>query len=155
MVDNKFMQKGKVKLVKGSVLMPEYAGLRFVLNFVNMGGKPTGKIYTLFDKKWRKVKEEAKGWYASRINYKYGQTSTIAVQSDTWVINCLCQDENAVVDEKALNDCLKAVCKMAKDEKATVHVSNYLVEEFPKLQELLNTSLVDSGVSVSFYEETV
>jgi hypothetical protein len=150
---SKFTPKGKVKVVKGSILTPEYAGLRLIVNFVNKNGKPEGPLYEVFDKKWKKIKEETKGWYASRINFKLGEINTVAVQSDTWVINCLCQDEENAVQEKALDDCIKKVATMAKNEKASVHVPNLLLQSCPKLMENLNSQLVENGINVSVYEE--
>jgi hypothetical protein len=152
-LDTKFVQKGKVKVVKGSILTPEYAGLRLIINFVNSSGKPEGPLYQIFDKKWKKIKEETKGWYASRVNFKLGEVSTIAVQSDTWVINCLCQDELMAVQEKALDNCVKKISDMAKNEKASVHVSSLLLQSYPELMNKLNKNLVDVGINVSVYEE--
>lgn len=151
---NKFQQPGRVKLVKGSILSPENAGLRFVLNVNNTVGKAESPLYPLFDKKWKKVKEEAKGWFNTRTGaYKLGVVNTTAVQSDTWVIHMLCQDDEIKTDLKALATCLDLVCKSAKYEKATVHVSTLLTDHIPELQELLTKHLVNQGVSVSYYEE--
>lgn len=152
---NKFQQPGRVKVVKGSILSPENAGLRFVLNVTNMLGKTESPLYPLFEKKWPKVKQEAKGWFNTRTGtYKLGAVNTTAVQSDTWAIHMLCQDEDLKTDRDGLEKCLKEVCKMAKYERATVHVSTLLTDAMPELSELLNKELVDNGVSVCFYEET-
>lgn len=151
---NKFLQPGRVKVVQGSILTPENAGLRFVLNVVNTAGKAEGPLYPLFDKKWGKVKEEAKGWYNTRDGkYKLGAVNTTAVQSDTWVIHMLCQNDEFQTDVAGLTACLKKVCDMAKYERATVHVSTLLTTAVPEITDLLNTQLVERGVSVSFYEE--
>jgi len=151
---NRFQPQGRVKLIKGSILAPENAGLRFVLSVTNMVGKPESPLYPLFEKKWKKVKEEARGWYATKTGaYKLGAVNTTAVQSDTWVIHMLCQDDELKTDVKALETCLEAVCKSAKYEKATVHVSTLLTDAIPELQDLLTEHLVKQGVSVSFYEE--
>lgn len=155
---NKFQQPGKVKVIQGSILAPENAGLRFVLNINNMKGSPESPLYALFEKKWKQVKAEAKGWYNTRTGlgprpYKLGSVNVTAVQSDTWVLHMLCQDEELSTDEKALTTCLKEVCKMAKYERATVHVSTLLTSVVPELTDLLNTELVEQGVSVYFYEE--
>lgn len=152
---NKFQQPGRVKVIKGSILTPENAGLRFVLSINNLEGKPDGNpLLPLFDKKWKKVKEESRGWYATKTGaYKLGAINTTAVQSDTWVIHMLCQDAKLDTDVKALEECLKKVCASAKYERATVHVSTVLTGAVPELTELLNTCLVEQGVSVSFYEE--
>ena len=151
---NRFQQPGRVKVIKGSILSPENAGLRFVLSVNNMVGKPESPLYPLFDKKWKKVKEEAKGWYNTKTGaYKLGATNVTAVQSDTWVIHMLCQDEELKTDLKALATCLDSICKSAKYERATVHVSSLLTTAIPELQGLLTKHLVENGVSVSYYEE--
>lgn len=151
---NLFQPKGKMKIVKGSILAPENAGLRFVLSVNNLQGKATAPWYDLFDKKWPKVREQSKGWFNTRTGaYKLGAVNTTAVQSDTWVIHMLCQDDK-VTDVKGLEECLKKVCDMAKYEKATVHVSNLVVEAIPEMTELLSKHLVDNGVSIYFYDDT-
>jgi len=152
--DKRFQQQGKVKVIKGSVLTPENGGLRFVLSIINMAGKSENPLYPLFDKKWKKVKEEARGWYANKTGaYKLGAVSTTAVQSDVWVINMLCQDEDLKTSETGLEECVKKVASSAKYEKATVHISSLLTEALPTLSSLLNKHLVEQGVSVYYYEE--
>jgi len=149
-----FQPKGKVKTIKGSILAPENAGLRFVLSVNNLVGKADGTWYKVFDKKWPKVREQTKGWYNTRTGaYKLGAVNTTAVQSDTWVIHMLCQDDKLSTSTKGLEDCLKKVCEMAKYERATVHVSSLVVDAVPELPDLLTTQLVDKGVSVYFYDE--
>ncbi len=150
-----FNQPGKVKIINGSVLAPENAGLRFVLSVNNLSGKiDNNPLYPLFENKWKKVKEDAKGWFATKTGaYKLGATNTTAVQSDTWVIHMLCQDEKQVTDLNAVEECLKKVCANAKYEKATVHVSSLLLDYIPELSKLITKHLVESGVSVSYYQE--
>lgn len=151
---SRFQQAGKVKVIKGSILAPENAGLRFVLNVNNMAGKAESPLYPVFEKKWKKVKEEAKGWYATKTGaYKLGAINTTAVQSDTWVYHLLCQKEDLTTDVNALKECLKKVCASAKSEKSTVHVSTLLTKHIPELTDLLNKELVEKGVSVYYYEE--
>lgn len=152
---NKFQQPGRVKTIKGSILAPENAGLRFVLSLNNLAGKNEGNpMLPIFDKKWPKVKAESRGWFATRTGaYKLGAVNTTAVQSDTWVIHMLCQGEDLQVDTTGLAKCLKEVCKMAKYEKATVHVSTVLTNSVAELTNLIKSELIDQGVSVSFYEE--
>lgn len=152
-VNNLFAPKGKTKVVKGSILAPENAGLRFVLNSFGMSGKPEGDLFALFDKKWSRVRSESRGWYATRQNFKLGAINNTAVQSDTWVLTMLVKDEDGVLNETALDACLKKICDMAKYERATIHVSSLLTEEMPVLVDKLNTAMVDNGVSVVFYEE--
>jgi len=155
---NPFQQPGRVKVIQGSILAPENAGLRFVLNVHNMKGQAEGPLYPLFEKKWKQVKADVKGWYNTRTGlghhpYKLGSINTTATQSDTWVVHLLCQDEELNTNSAALSNCLKEVCKMAKYERATVHVSTLLTAVVPELVDALNTELVEQGISVCFYEE--
>lgn len=151
---NKFQQQGTVKIVKGSILSPQNAGLRFVLNVNNMAGKAESPLYPLFEKKWPKVKQEAKGWFNTRTGaYKLGAVSQLAVQSDTWVIGLLMQDAELKTSVSAMETCLKEVRKMALYERASVHVSTLLTDAIPELQDSLSKELVEHGVSVLFYEE--
>ena len=152
---NKFQQPGRVKVVKGSILTPEMAGLRFVLSINNLLGKPEGNpLLPIFEKKWPKVKQESRGWYATKTGaYKLGALNETAVQSDVWVMHMLCQKEDLSVDTAALEKCLKEVCKKAKYERASVHVSTILTSSVPEMTNLLQSELVEQGVSVSFYEE--
>ena len=153
-VPNPFQPQGRVKTIKGSILTPHDAGLRFILNINNMAGKAESPLYPIFDKKWKKVKEEAKGWYNTRTGaYKLGATSVTPVQSDTWVVGMLCQGEDLQTDALSLKECLKKVSASAKYEKATVHVSTLLTEAIPELKGLLTECLVEQGISVSYYEE--
>lgn len=151
---NNFQPVGRVKLIQGSILNPQNAGLRLVLNINNTVGKAEGPLYPLFDKKWRKVKEDAKGWYNTRTGaYKLGAINTSAVQSDTWVIHMVCQDKDLQTDVNGLTLCLREVCKMAKYERATVHVSTILTQMAPEILDLINAELIEKGVSCYFYEE--
>lgn len=153
---NMFQQQGQTKLIKGSILAPHNAGLRFVLSVNNMAGKPENPLFPIFDKKWKQVRQESRGWFATKTGaYKLGALMTTAVQSDTWVLHMLCQDENVKTDLKALETCLKQVVTMAKYEKATVHVSSLLVDAIPEITALLDTFLIKNGISVYFYEEVV
>lgn len=156
MTENRFQPQGKTKVIKGSIIAPENAGLRFVLSVFNLAGKTDDHpLYPTFEKKWPKVKSEARGWFATKTGaYKIGAVNTTAVQSDTWVIHLLCQDENLVTNEAGLEKCLKEVCKMAKYERATVHVSSLLTNAVPELAALLQTNLINQGVSVYFYDES-
>jgi hypothetical protein len=151
---NKFQVPAKSKVIQGSILSPHNAGLRFVLSVNNLAGKAENPLLPLFDKKWKKVREESRGWFATKTGaYKLGAINTTAVQSDTWVIHMLFQDEELKTSLTGLETCLKAVAKLAKYEKATVHVSSILVSAFPEMIDLLQSQLIANGVSVYFYEE--
>jgi len=153
---NPFQAQGSVKVIKGSILSPHNAGLRFILSLNNMAGKPESPLYPLFEKKWKRVREEARGWYTNKTGaYKLGAVNTTSTQSDTWVIHMLVQDENLQTNSNAVETCLKEVCKMAKYEKATVHISTLLTDYIPELMDFVNKHLVKNGVSVCYYDEPV
>ncbi len=150
---NKFAIKGKTKVIKGTILAPETGNLKFVLNVLDMAEKPSSPMLDLFDKKWKKVREEAKGWYARRENFKLGAVSTTAVQSDVWVTNILARDKDGKLDSGGLDVGLKKIADMALYEKAGVHISLNLVDMVPELTEAAEKQLTERGVSVYFYEE--
>jgi hypothetical protein len=151
---SRFQQPGKTKTIRGTILAPENAGLRFVLSVNNLAGKPDNPLFPIFDKKWKQVRQDSRGWFATKTGaYKLGAINTTAVQSDTWVIHMLCQTDNVETDTKALEACLKKVADMAKYEKATVHVSTILADAIPEITPLLEELLIKTGISVYFYEE--
>lgn len=154
-LSKKFKPVGRTKVINGTIIAPENSGLRFVLSFTNLAGKPESPLFPLFEKKWRKVREECRAWYATKTGaYKLGATSNTAVQSDVWVINMLCQDESLKVDIKGLEECLKKVSASALYEKASIHISSVLLEAAPELKDLATKYFTENGVSVSYYQES-
>ena len=155
--DSRFQVAGKFKVVNGSILNPEHAGLRMILSTSNMLGKPEGNPLTpTFDKKWSKVKLDSRSWFVNKTGkYALGAVETTAVQSDTWVMHMLCQDDKFEFNVPALETCLKEVLKAAKYDKASVHVSSILLDKVPELKGLLNKHMVANGVNVYLYEEKV
>lgn len=152
---NKFNVQGKAKQVSASVLNPLNAGLRFIINVCAQSGKYDSPLDTLLSKRWVKVREDYKGWYATQHNFKPGLLNTTAVSSDTWVVNMLVKDKDNNVSDVALKTAAKKLSDLSKYEHASVHVSNLLVKEMPELMDLLKTHLLDEGVNVYFYEEPV
>jgi len=150
-----FQLKGAVKIIKGSITTPEMGGLKFILSPINLAGKPEGNpLLPVFDKKWSKVRADARGVFAQKTGaYKFGFISELAVQSDVWIIHCLCQNEDLKTDIKALEECLKKVTGRALYEKASIHVSSVLIKAIPELPELVDKFCVEKGVSVFYYEE--
>jgi hypothetical protein len=152
---NKFTIQGKMKQVNATILAPENSGLRFVLNACGQSGKFESKLDNLLTKRWVKVREDYKGWYATQHNFKLGWLNNTAVASDTWVINMLVEDKDGKVDEKALQLAVKKLAELAKYEKASVHVSTILTAEIPALQPMLVKGLIEEGVNVYFYNEPI
>jgi hypothetical protein len=153
-VIDRFKKVGKVKVINGSILCPQSGELSMILSLANMAGKADSPVMPLFDKKWRKVREEVRTWYINKTGeYKLSAINRSTVQSDVWVIHMLCQDEKLNTDVDSLKACLKKVCAMAKYEKANLHVSTLLTDKIPELEGLLKDLVVNEGVSVFYYKE--
>ena len=150
---NKFISKGKTKIVEGTILAPENAGLRFIVNFVGLSGKFDAPVDLILTKKYANVKSSYKEWHATRLGFKPGEVRDVAVNSDTWVKSLLVRDNDGKIDEKSLETAVKKLATQAKYERASVHVSTLLTTEAPSLSKLLKDNLIDEGVTVYFYEE--
>jgi|SRR5277367_5377024 len=150
---NKFTTQGKLRQINATILAPENAGLRLVLNAVGQHGKFESKLDSVLTKKWSKVREDYKGWYATQHNFKMGWLNQTAVASDTWVVNMLVEDKEGKLNATALQLAVKKVAELAKYEGASVHVSNLMAAEMPELQPLLVTQLIEQGINVYFYNE--
>lgn len=153
MKPNTFVTHGKTRLVQGTITHPEAGNLRLV--FVPCGklGKPDTQLHAIINKRWRSVAAELKGWFSSNITFKMGNINTTATQSDVWVVHALCFNENNEVDERALFSCVKKAADMCRSERASLHVSTLSMNTIPGLADLLNTQLIEKGLSVYFYEE--
>jgi len=153
-----FKQLGKLKNINGSILRPENTGLALILSTANLEGKVESPMIKLFDKRWFKVREDIKGWWATRTGeYKYGAIKNLAVQSDIWIVHMLFQsvtDNNVSSNLEALEECLKKVYAMAKYESATVHISSLLIDVVPELKDLATKYLINNGISTYFYSES-
>src|SRR5271165_3182058 len=114
---NKFTPRGKTKVVNATILAPENAGLRFILNVDGQDGKFTSPLSLLLAKRWAKVKEDNSYWFATQFNFKLGSLNETAVASDTWVISMLVQDKTGKVDQKGLKAAIKKLSDKAEYEK--------------------------------------
>lgn len=148
---SKFDKKGTVKMVKSNILKPESNGLIMIMTAVAEDLKVESDLHNLLEKKWLNVKKELKGWRQYNIDYKLGNVKHIAVNSDVWLSHCLFVNKEGKADPKAMETCIKKLGENALWEKASVHVSGLLTEQFPQLGELCQKYLVDKGVSVYFY----
>ena len=154
-VDNKFRKftpAGKIKMIKSSILNPENAGLRIIINPCAMDGKWTNKLQQAISKKWRKPQEEYKSWFVNVSGFKSGKIQTVAVQSDTWITNILCLDKDNKLDEEALKKCLSEVLKLVLDNKASIHISMLSTEIQPDLN-TYSSFFSPEGIHTYFYEE--
>lgn len=150
-----FMPQGKLKQVNATVLTPENAGLRLVINACGQNGKFESKLDLMLTKRWSRVRTDFKEWYATQLNFKMGSLNTTAVASDTWVVNMLVEGKDGKIDDKGLQLAAKELGRLAKAEQASVHVSSILINEAPALQQLLVSNLIEQGINVYIYTEPV
>lgn len=151
---NKFAPLGKVKNVNATILAPEQAGLRIILNLVGMDGKFDEKIDKLLTARWARVRLDVKEWYATRHNFKLGALNTnSAVASDVWIVSALVRDDKNVVNAVAVEAAMKKLSELCKYEKASLHVSEYTVEQYPAVKDLLNKYIVQEGINLYYYTE--
>lgn len=151
---NKFVKPGKTKQVNATVLAPENAGLRIILNLCGQNGKFDKDFDKLLTKRWARVKLDYSEWHATQHNFKLGMLNTnAAVASDIWVVNALVRDKNDKLDDKALDAAVKKVGELCKYENASLHVSNMLVDNVSSLKELLFKHVLENSINVYFYNE--
>lgn len=150
---SKFTASGRTKLVSGSILQPELAGLRLIVVPCSATGKPDTNLHKLLDRKWQIVGRDLKGWFAHHIDFKLGSVSTSATQSDTWIVHTLCFDKEGKLDDKALVSCVKKIAALALAEKASVHMSVLVLDAIPSIKDLIAPEFLDKGIHAYFYQE--
>jgi hypothetical protein len=153
MSPNKFVTQGKTRLVNSTIISPEMGNLRLIFTPCGKQGKPDTALHAVLNKKWRTVAAELKGWHAQNFTFKMGNVHSTAVQSDTWVLHALCYNEKGVLDEKALESCVKAAAALAKSDGGSLHVSTLSVEQMPQLADYLSKYVIDRGLACYFYQE--
>lgn len=153
---NKFVKQGKFKQLNATILAPENAGLRIILNLCGENGKFESKLDKLLCSRWTRVRTDFKEWHATQHNFKLGLLNTnSAVSSDTWVVEALVKDKEDKLDEKALDVAMKKLGDLCKYENASLHVSDILMVEAPSLKEFLIKHLIENSVNVYVYTEPV
>jgi hypothetical protein len=150
---NKFITPGKTKIVKGTILAPENAGLRFVINIVGQDGTFNSDLDKILAKKYNNVKLAYKEWYATQLGFKLGAIKDVAVSSDIWIKHLLVRDKNGNINDAGLQSAIKKLGEQAKYERASVHVSTMLTKNTPQLESLLIEHLVEEGITTYFYDE--
>jgi hypothetical protein len=150
---NPFKKQGYIKNFTGSVLFPQTSDLKLIVVPVNMKGKYTGQLKEKIAKRWFNSDSNLKSWNANRINFKLGEIVENCVNSDVWIVNVLCRDENDVLDMTALEKCFKKVCTMATYNSGSVHISSVIKEELPGVEKLFEKAFLENGINVYLYQE--
>lgn len=150
-----FGKKGSVKTIDATILSPQQGGLKLILSVARLDGALDNPMMELFSKRWANFRKELASLYATRTGaYKLGFVGEpYCVQSDVWVMHCVCLNAKGKFDLDGFRECLKALCKKAEVERAGVHISNILVNKFPKMTKLVEEELTNNGVNVLYYNE--
>lgn len=148
---SKFSPKGSVRECVGSVLNPEYGGLKLILAVTSQSGKYSSPSYDALGKRWVKVRTDYREAFVNQQDLKLGKVNTSPVNSDAWVAQAVCLDKKEKLDKDALTLCIQNLIKVAKDEKGSVHVSSELLDEVKGLSKLLPL-ITEAGINIYLYK---
>ena len=159
---NKFQTKGTLKQISGSIIQPQGSGLMYVPINISVDQYNEHPLYKLFDKKWKQVKSETKQAYLNKNGhlFKIGVCSNdISVQSDVVIKGMICQKNNKEngkieTNKDAVEKCLQVMSKEAKQNKASIHLSQIVLDVLPELTaELVEKHFINNGINVFMYDE--
>ncbi len=149
----KFTTPGRVKKAKSSIATPENAGLRIIFSTCSQDLKHKSGLFSLLAKRWARVNEEYKEWFATQQDFKLGSIRSCAVGSETWVVQGLCFDKQGKLDQKAFEGCVKKLMALAHYENASIHISDLLFEEVPEAEKLLTDQVPADGLLLYLYND--
>ena len=147
-----FKKQGRVKTTKFPITTPESGSLKLILSACSQSGKFESPLQKTLNKCWMKVKDDYRGWFVNRQNFKIGTLNTTFVSPEIWVAQAVVYNEKDELDGKALSDVVKKLVDLAKYESANVHLSYLLIEELPGIREQLETALIPEGINLYVYE---
>jgi O-acetyl-ADP-ribose deacetylase (regulator of RNase III) len=116
-----------ITYLKGDATDPKTNGAKIIAHINNdMGGWGKGFVLAL-SKKWKDPEIEYRNWYRTKINFAQGNVGYVKVRGDILVANMIAQqgygDKNdPPIRYEALRKCLYDVCKIAKENEASVHM---------------------------------
>ena len=151
--DLRFNPAGQVKTVNASISSTRtMGGLCLILAALSEDGTKIMDcpVYGLLKRKFAAAVTDPKQWYHSRINWKLGAVRDTFLSSEARLQSMLCIKNDGTCDEKALETCMKAVIKLAKTDKGSVHVSSALVEMLPQLSSHLD-AVKQAGITLYIY----
>jgi hypothetical protein len=160
-----FMPQGRLKFIKGSAVVPEAAGFRYILQIVNDHGHYVGKFAAQVSKRWPTVDTNYRQWYRNSMGrLRLGSIQVIQVQSDTVVINMVAahgvepdENETPPIRYDALDKCLDEAGKEVAYNSGSVHIPRFgaLDEsgaQWEKVQAHITEQLLKRGINVTVYD---
>ena len=151
---NRFVPTAKLQDIPrgSSIICPINSGTRLIMNFVGLELKFDSKLHKILEKVWNKVRQEYFYWSGDIKTFKPGNIKEVLVSSDIMIVHMLVKNKDGIVMADALEKALQNLANFSKVEKASVHISNLLVEEVPALKELAKKYLSESGIHCYFYD---
>lgn len=142
---------GRIKYINGSVSVPEAGGLRYILQFVGENGVYPEKEIAV-NKRWPKVSQQYRQLYLEKHGkLTVGNTQTVAVQSDTIVVNMIVLSNNKL-DLNSLNKCLENIININKTDTGSIHIAKYgTVKQWKDIEKSLGL-LTKAGLNVVVYQ---
>lgn len=150
---NRFVQKGSVKEVLGSITAPEHVRLAIIFTPCSMSGEYRSDVYDKIVTRWSKVRQDYRERFVNRDNFKLGELVITAVSSDIWIVQAICLNEKNKLDKMALETCVNKVVATAKYEKAYIHTSQLLFKDFPAIKKALVETVPSEGLNLYCYTD--
>ena len=160
-----FSPQGRLKVTVGSAIIPESAGLRYILQIVNDHGQHVGTFSKQISKRWPAVETNYRQAYRlSNGQLKLGSVQFVQVQSDIIVVNMVAahgseEDEDNVppIRYDALERCLDQVGQEIAYNRGSVHIPRFGVidisgSEWERVEPLLVNQLLKRGINVTVYD---
>jgi O-acetyl-ADP-ribose deacetylase (regulator of RNase III) len=164
--------KGRLKYMTGDATVPESGGHRLIIQINNDLGVIGAGFSGALNRRWPKVGEEYKRWARSQQNFKGGEIQTVAVQSDTTVVNMIAQHgilsktpdgalamtgpNDPPIRYEQLEKCLEKVAALAKFNGSSVHAprigAGLAGGDWAKIEAIIIDKLVNKGINVTIYD---
>jgi hypothetical protein len=155
-----FIIPGSLSYRFGSATVPNAAGHRIIVQPIRDNGKYEESFNKLISKRWPLVEREYKRWYRSQKNFKLGEIQAINVQSDTTIINMLCEKAKKrafPLCYQSLQMCLEKVGLIAIDQGSSIHApmigKRFKKNNWDKIESIITHEIIKRGINMTFYNE--
>ena len=160
MKPSNFILPGRLKYREGIATIPEAAGHRMIIQITSDKGSYEKEFNKLITKRWPQVESEFKKWFRSKNNFKLGEIQVINVQSDTAIVNMLCEKSSKKalpLCYDSLESCLEKIGELAVYQNSSIHApklgKDYKKMNWEKIESLLIQEIIKRGINVTIYNK--
>jgi len=136
---------------------------KIICHVCNNKGKWGAGFVLAISKKWPEPEREYKNWYLTRGFVGLGDVQYVRIKPGLIVANMIAQDglyPNEVgkkpIRYPSLDDCLRKVAQKAKETNSSVHMPRIgcglAGGTWFRVEEIINKTLIASGVNVTVYD---